>query len=316
MMLLLNTLLLLFIYYIAVDGQFIVDGHNHLPIFKTSHKYFAQSDPAVTPSDVNYTHNFGLFEEYTWDEVIESLSSNEKLFFLQRHGQGYHNIAPGNFSRDEWKCYWSLQPGRDGVIWEDAELTPRGIRQIKNLSKQINQTVGFPQPQRFYVSPLRRTLQTWLYTWKNLAHLKPIIKELGREKYGIDSESRRHSKSYISANYEYFEFEPGFSELDVAWKPDTRENTQHVDFRAAKLLTEIFNESDESDKVISMVLHSGIIYSILNVIGHRRFPMYTGQAIPVIIHRLNTYTMYPLDRAWLDFQTWCPRNTTLFDSWV
>ncbi|RCK58108.1 Phosphomutase-like protein 3 [Candida viswanathii] len=302
----LQTLLLISTYSILVCAQLDVDANNYLPVFSTTDKFFSQSDATVPPADVNYTHNFGLFAQYTWDDVVQSLGPNEKLFFLQRHGEGYHNVAPGNFTHDEWVCYWSLQPGKDGVIWQDAELTPHGIKQIQSISRQINQTVGFPEPQRFYVSPLRRTLQTWLYTWSNLPHLKPVIKELAREVYGIDTESQRHSKSYISENYPYFDFEPGFSEKDVAWEPDTRERTQHVDYRAAKLLTEIFDESNDDEKVISVVLHSGIIYSILNVVGHRYFPMYTGQAIPVIVTKQEKHTTYPLDNAWLDFEDWCP----------
>lgn len=305
---LLQYLLLLSINHVICLAQLILDLHNYLPVFNTSLKFFAQSNPTIPPSDVNYTHNFGLLKEYTWNQVVESLAPDEKLFFLQRHGQGYHNVAPRNFTHDDWRCYWSLQPGNNDVIWQDAELTPHGIRQIKELSRQINQTIGFPQPQRFYVSPLRRTLQTWLYTWEHLPHHQPTIKELAREIYGIDSESQRHNMSYISENYPYFKFESGFSEQDVTWKSDTREKSQHVDYRAAKLLTEIFNESSDDEKVISIVLHSGIIYSILNVVGHRRFPMYTGQAIPVIIRKLNTHTFYPLDDAWLDFESWCPKE--------
>ena len=76
---------------------------------------FAQSDPNIPVSQVDDTNNFGLKSQYSWDDVVSNLASNEKLFFLQRHGQGWHNVAPSNFSRVDWNCYWAEQSGRDGV---------------------------------------------------------------------------------------------------------------------------------------------------------------------------------------------------------
>ncbi|CAX40488.1 phosphomutase, putative [Candida dubliniensis CD36] len=276
-----------------------------LPKYTSSKTYFAQSDPNIPVSQVDDTNNFGLKSQYSWNDVVSNLASNEKLFFLQRHGQGWHNVAPSNFSRVDWNCYWAEQPGRDGVVWEDAELTPKGVQQIENLHQRIKDTPDFPQPEKFFVSPLRRTLQTWNITWNGLPHKTPLIKEFAREIYGIDSESKRHSKSFIQNYVPSFEFEPGFTEQDENWSPDKSESDQHCDYRAAVLLQDIFNDSPD-EKVISIVLHSGIIYCLLDVVGHRYYPMSTGGAIPVVIAIKDSNTDYPLNDAWDTFKDWCP----------
>ena len=66
-----------------------------------------------------------------------------------------------------------------------------------------------PWPVKYFTSPLRRTLQTWELTWKDLKHETPLIKELARETYGIQTESKRHNKTYIHTNWPIFEFEKG-----------------------------------------------------------------------------------------------------------
>ncbi|RCK66045.1 Phosphomutase-like protein 3 [Candida viswanathii] len=279
-----------------------------LPKFESSTKFFAQSDPDIDIDKVNVTDNFGLeTDKYTWQDVISSLSSNEKLFLIQRHGEGWHNVAPSNFSQDDWDCYWQEQQGYDGVIWADAELTPNGVNQIQKLSQQINNTEDLPWPTRFFVSPLRRTLETWQLTWSDLKHSTPLIKESARETYGIQTESQRHNKSYIIDNFPGFDFEDGFTELDELWKPDSRETGQHRKYRAALLLTEIFANTTEEDQVISLVSHLGLIGSILDVVGHRDYPMQTGGLIPVVIHKKKKKTKtYTLDKPNKTYADVCP----------
>lgn len=279
-----------------------------LPKFESSSKFFAQSDPDVPINKVNVSDNFGLqTDKYSWSDVISSLSSNEKLFLIQRHGEGWHNIAPSNFSQEDWDCFWQLQQGYDGVIWADAELTPNGVKQIQKLSKQINDTDELPWPSRFFVSPLRRTLETWQLTWLDLNYSTPLIKESARETYGIQAESQRHNKSYIHEHFPLFEFEDGFNELDELWKPNLRETSQHHKYRAASLLTEIFANTTADDKVISLVTHLGLISSILDVVGHRSYTMQTGGLIPVVIHKKKNKTKtYNLDKPDKTYSDICP----------
>ncbi|KAI3406724.1 hypothetical protein KGF56_000570 [Candida oxycetoniae] len=280
--------------------------NNYLPVFSSSKTYFGQSDPKIPTKDVNLTR-FGLLPEYTWDQVVQSLAPDEKLFFLQRHGQGWHNIARSylKIPYSEWQCYWSIRDGKDGIEWYDADLTPKGKEQIAHLVDQIKNTEDFPLPEKFYVSPLRRTLKTWQLTWLNFPHKTALIKEYAREIYGIDTESERHNRTYIEENFPNFDFEPGFSEEDVNWSPSKREEGQHSEFRAATLLRDIFNDAQD-EKVISIVLHSGIIYSILDVVQHRIFSIPTGGIIPVIVKMEQQNKTYPLNDAFSGFDEWCP----------
>jgi broad specificity phosphatase PhoE len=73
------------------------------------------------------------------------------------------------------QCYWSLQNGNGTVSWDDAELTPKGLQQAENAKKfwiNTRNTDKVPFPQFFFVSPLRRTLQTATITFQE--HLSKI----------------------------------------------------------------------------------------------------------------------------------------------
>ena len=135
---------------LAFPQVILASSSYELPKFTSSSKYFGQSDPDIDVSKVNVSDNFGLINKYSWKDVIDSLSDNEKLFYIQRHGEGWHNIAPQNFSSADWDCYWQLQPGRDGVVWEDAELTPNGVQQIEKLSHQIQNHQKFALASKIF----------------------------------------------------------------------------------------------------------------------------------------------------------------------
>lgn len=279
---------------------------NYLPTFTSSKKYFQQSNPLIPEFAVD-SSNFGLNKQYSWDDVVSGLNSNQKLFFLQRHGEGWHNVAQQDLHIGpiEWQCYWSIRDGKDGIEWYDAELTPKGHQQINSLVSKIKNTSSFPHPDKFYVSPLRRTLETWQETWLNLPHKTATIKEFARELYGIDTESERHNRTYIENKFPGFDFEAGFQHDDVLWSPVYREGLENIYYRAASLLTDIFEDAKD-DKVISIVLHGGIINAILAVSQHRLFNVPTGGVIPVVIEIQDNHKTYPLDHAFTDFFLWCP----------
>ncbi|KAI5961931.1 hypothetical protein KGF57_001559 [Candida theae] len=274
-----------------------------LPKFKSSTEYFDQSDPNVKPSDVNYGDNFGLKSNYSWADVLKQLDEHHKLFLLVRHAQGVHQC---NTPSTDWTCYWQTIDGYDGQVWADALLTPEGISECQQLSQQINKTKDFPFPDHHYSSPLRRTLQTWEHVWKDLVKDVPTLKEFARETYGIQTESKRHSKSYIKENWDYVNFEAGFTEDDELWSNSTRETGKHRKYRAASVLSDIF-EVHKNDKVIGLVSHSGLIGSILDVVGHRDYPVDNAKLLPVIIqkkkHKTKTYKLDDPDKTFEDI---CP----------
>lgn len=271
---------------------------------------FQQTD--VTTNDTTfdiYEENFGLNPGVTWDSVMGSLRlmntkspSIYKLFFLARHGEGFHNIAPGLYNSSEWTCKLQQQNGNDQMEWYDAMLTSEGHQQINELSVFWHQQIkdSAPKPQSFYVSPLRRTLQTFNSTWNNIIDNEtvPVIKEFARETFGIGTESKRHSKQYIATNWPRMKFEDGFREEDELWEYDRHETNQHRNFRARLLMNDIF--MNDSNDVISITAHKGLIKSILKVVNHRKWNLKTGEVIPVLIKASDLGRMYPpkLDHPW------------------
>lgn len=98
---------------------------------------------------------------------------------------------------------------------------------------------------------------------------------------GVHTCDRRSSKTYIHEHYPEWKFEQGFSEEDQLWKSDQRETNDGMDVRTRVVLDDVFAH-DESTW-ISITSHSGEIASILRVLGHRKFDLATGQAIPVLV---------------------------------
>lgn len=92
---------------------------------------------------------------------------------------------------------------------------------------------------------------------------------------------RRSTASEIASEYPEYRFESGFAEKDILWDPKNRETDQHRNERLACLLNDIF-ANDEST-YLSLTAHSGAITSILEVLGHRKFPLATGAVIPVVV---------------------------------
>ncbi|BCS25805.1 uncharacterized protein APUU_50516S [Aspergillus puulaauensis] len=318
--------------------------------YTTVQGYFIQNDPSTDPSSFDYTsHNFGLLDRtYDADKAaqhsssrarnitqwerfhrqLEYLNTNSpkhvgyKLFFLGRHGEGWHNAAEDYFGTPAWNCYYSLLTGNATTTWADADLTPEGIRQAKVAhaywaSQSKEQKIHFPDA--YYSSPLTRSLKTANLTFvglrpplsaqpgSNAAAFVPQVKEGFREGISLHTCDRRRSRSYIEGLFPDWTFEEGFSEEDELWTGVRGETSEAQDLRSRRALDDIFNaqgrtggvnkprggggvgvpnyDGDEDDKklVISVTAHSGEITSILRVVGHREFKLNTGAVIPVLI---------------------------------
>jgi broad specificity phosphatase PhoE len=83
------------------------------------------------------------------------------------------------------QCYYSVLDGADGITWSDAHLTGLGQDQAKNVHDLWRKLLakGIPPPERYYVSPLTRTIETADLSFKELAlgddrSYKPQIKEV------------------------------------------------------------------------------------------------------------------------------------------
>ena len=106
-----------------------------------------------------------------------SPSTRYILFFLGRHGNGYHNIAERYYGNIAWDCHFSALDGDpDGVMsWSDAHLSAEGRRQAKEVNtfwKNQTSEEGDGQrmslPQLYLVSPLDRTLETAKLSFEGL----------------------------------------------------------------------------------------------------------------------------------------------------
>lgn len=92
---------------------------------------------------------------------------------------------------------------------------------------------------------------------------------------------RRSKASEIAAQFPLYRFEPDFAEDDPLWDPKKREPDNERNQRLIGLLNDIFGSDD--NVFLSLTAHSGAITSILEVTGHRPFPLATGAVIPVVV---------------------------------
>ena len=97
------------------------------------------------------------FKTISINENIFNVDENKYIFYLLRHGQGYHNTLEG-FEKSE-----SLYlPGfREKIL--DASLTKIGIEQAENAGNKLN-GINF---KYYFASDLKRTRQTLLNAFKN-----------------------------------------------------------------------------------------------------------------------------------------------------
>jgi broad specificity phosphatase PhoE len=264
--------------------------------------YFLQSESSTDDSTFDFkTSNFGLIprsyppsshateKEEQWPRFTSHIrhlasSSNIKVLWLGRHGQGFHNVAESHYGTHAWDCYYSALPGFDGITWFDAHLTDLGRSQALAVNKLWKQQLahGIPVPERWYVSPLTRTIETADLTFGGLdVGYTPYVKELVREALGVHTCDKRSTKSHIAATFPHVTFEPDFSEEDELWEKDYREPVSARNYRLATFLDDVF--ANDEGVFLSMTSHSGAIASMLEVLGHRQFKLETGGVVPVVV---------------------------------
>ncbi len=275
--------------------------------------------------DITKASKFGLKDGAKWLDVVSYVNHKNrkhfhegkayKLFFLARHGEAFHNVRLEKYSPEDWACFWQERDGDDTMTWYDAELTSNGVKQATSMCNAWDRQLSLdsdpvPLPQSFYVSPMRRTSQTFTLTWSSLAHhtsdnFTPQVKEMARETYGLGTDSARHSKLYISQRWPLFAFDDDFTENDELWVADRHETHQHRKYRANLLLNDIF--ANDSNTIVSLTSHSGLIDSLLKVVHHIKFPLSTGQMIPVVVRASKPakFTEPKLDKPWQTYDDQC-----------
>jgi broad specificity phosphatase PhoE len=254
---------------------------------------FLQDENSTNPSNFDFIgSNFGLInrtypsdssypdgkQATQWQRLAHYISTlnkkaprNERytLFFLGRHGEGFHNAAESYFGTPAWNCYWSERDGNGTVTWADAKLTEVGVQQanrVKNFWAHLIKDEKITTPEAYYTSPLYRCLDTARLTFTGLdlpkkSPFAPVIKEYLREGISAHTCDRRSTKSYIKKNFPTFRFEKGFPQEDPYWTEFFAEPREDQDSRSSAVLDDIFWNDDST--YISITSHSGEIASLL-----------------------------------------------------
>ncbi|KAG0140301.1 hypothetical protein CROQUDRAFT_665384 [Cronartium quercuum f. sp. fusiforme G11] len=268
--------------------------------FESINGYFIQSNLETDPQSFNvYDPNvsFGLINKLGWKSFFKSINklnqinSSQKIYykviFAARHGQGFHNLAETKYGTIMWDCKWSELNGDGNLTWgPDARLSEQGKSEVIIAKKAWEREIsnGLPLPELMIVSPLSRAIETMKITglWGFLGPAE--IREQWRENIGLHTCDRRRKKSEIlnEFNHTVIKFEKDFKEEDELWDPIYQETSQQLDIRIRKALGQLFNEKS-THQFISITAHSGVISSLLRVIGHRDYPTQTGGMIPLVV---------------------------------
>ncbi|KAK7688196.1 hypothetical protein QCA50_008566 [Cerrena zonata] len=271
--------------------------------------FFLQSDPVANGSPVALLPRFGLEDhsEDCWKQFrfkIDNLNSlaplgtKYKVLFLGRHGEGYHNAGLRKYGHEEWMRFYSLTDGDDEMTWApDAQLTPLGHSQAAAAREawRTESSRGIMIPQKFYVSPRRRALETWTGTFGGTRDYSLFpeegptvtIVENCRETYGIYPCDMRLPLSVLQKTYPppTYQFEVNFTEHDPLWTRDERETDEHVQERAKRVLDVIFKGPEI---YVSITAHGWFIRGLLAETRHQPYRIPTGGVLPVVIKQVVT----------------------------
>lgn len=268
--------------------------------FEVVPDYFKQSLEGTDEAEFNYFKEH-LGKMKSWPEIasdITELNSKSpdnvvyKLFFLGRHGQGYHNLANLKYGEEAWNKKWLHLTGDGEIVWApDPELTDLGQSQARDNNDMLKAELkeGLHLPTKFFSSPFRRSIDTLIGSWKDIVDLQekqPLIKEDFRETLGVHLCDKRSPRRVIAEKYtgKGFVIEDGFAEEDIYFKDDYREKVWEQAVRQERGFEYVFDNTDKfKDEFISITSHSGSIRTQLLVLGHRPFAIGTGGMIPVVV---------------------------------
>ena len=187
------------------------------------------------------------------------------------------------------QSYWSRLDGNGIMTWADSHLTEEGIIQAQALNSFWQDALSnskIPAPEKYYTSPLVRCLETVNLAFSGLdlpqdRPFKPIVKELLRERLGVETCNRRRTRSWIRAAYPDYEIEAGFTEEDQLWDSRMLESVPAHISRARALLDDIFNTDDST--FLSFTTHSGTIQALYKAAQHPVTWVAAGAVVPLFI---------------------------------
>ncbi|AET40502.1 putative phosphomutase Ecym_6108 [Eremothecium cymbalariae DBVPG len=248
--------------------------------------FVSASEPGRNGLDGSNNEHLQFLHAQSWNELYGSIPDDAKLVILGRHGQGYHNAAEQSYGTPAWDSYWSHLDGDGNITWLDARLTPQGVEEQIDAARtwlvpMVNE-IGVPQ--RFYTSPMRRCLETYIKSWGQVYDHLPVVGspnvpvhvcENLRETLGVHTCDRRLNHSEVLCAYQHqalghaavvdLQYEVCYPEEDALWSPAHRETRAEIDHRLASALDAIF---ERPERYVSITSHSGAIAAALRAMGH------------------------------------------------
>ena len=104
-----------------------------------------------------------------------------RVFYLARHGQGFHNVVRDSVGAEAWEGKISRQTEHNGVTFApDPPLSTKGEGDADRIAAawKSETASGLAIPESFYASPMQRACQTLQRTWRELVpDVSPLIIE-------------------------------------------------------------------------------------------------------------------------------------------
>ncbi|KAH9817212.1 hypothetical protein DFH28DRAFT_1081431 [Melampsora americana] len=229
-----------------LDSNQNVD-HQKLNQFEALNHFFIQTDLKTNPNQFKvygFNSSFGLQDKSSPDAWSKFDEKIKKLNSQKpKHGEGFHNIAESKYGTPIWDCYWSELNGDQNITWGPDSRLTKKGQNQIELAKE---------------------------SWK-----LEISKSIPIPSLFITSPLSRAIETMKIT---------GIWNLTKNYLKLEKETDQQIDIRIKKSLEKLFNDSNDiKHTYISITAHSGVINSLLRVIGHRPFPTETGGMIPLVI---------------------------------
>jgi len=154
---------------------------------------------------------------------MSTIFQTKQTLYIIRHGTAQHNIP-------EFVNGSSQPPNTRNPKFTDSRLVPQGHSQAHKAGELLRSVLD-GQLDGIMSSPLTRCLETIDVIAEKLNFGgKWVVREELREAYGIHFSDKRSNRSTLEAQWPNVYFGE-LTELDEAWKPDSRENLQNVQDR-------------------------------------------------------------------------------------
>ncbi|KAG2522760.1 hypothetical protein JM18_005614 [Phytophthora kernoviae] len=180
-------------------------------------------------------------------------STDLKVVYFVRHGQGFHNEAIKNYGSEHWYKELVFSP-----IYKDADLTPLGIRDAQakgppSIKAELERAM--PPIERVVVSPVSRAIQTAqnFFAKDQVPDAPFVCMEGCRERLGIDTCNNRRTLSELRTKFPDVDFSAIEDEEDVLWTPTRQETDEEIQTRAKAFLSELFSTVPE--RHVAVVTH-------------------------------------------------------------